>query len=176
MTKQEKGIIIDQLVEKFSNTDFFYMADSSSIPVEEINAIRRLCFEKGIEFTVTKNTLIKKALERVEGKTYSDELLDLLKGPTTLMFSEASNAPAKMLKEYRGKDKERPILKAAYIDSEVFVGDDNLEVLSNLKSKNELIADVVFLLQSPATNLVSALNSGGSTLAGLLKTLEEREG
>lgn len=177
MTRDEKLGLITDLTEKFGRYDYFYVTDSSSLPVSEINAFRRFCFEKGVEVQVIKNKLIKKALERVEGKAYSETLLNNLKGPSTVIFSENSNLPARVIKEFRkGKPHGRPILKVAYIDSDVFVGDDTVDVLMTLKSKTELLGELIGLLQSPAKNVISALQSGGNKLAGILKTLSEKEG
>ena len=172
MTRQEKAANIATLKEKFQASEFFYVTDSSTLTVEEVNNLRGLCYEKGIEMTVVKNTLAIKALEGIEGMDYS-KVYDALRGPSALMFSEVANAPAKIIKEFR-KTHGRPILKAAYIGSDVFVGDNQVDVLASLKSKEELIGDVILLLQSPAKNVISALKSGGSTLAGLIKTLQER--
>ncbi len=173
MTKAEKTAVIEGLKEKFSNSSNFYITDTSTLPVEQINKLRGLCFEKEVELKVLKNTLIKKALEDApEEKGYAD-LFQALKGPTAVMFAETANVPAKLIKEFRG-DKERPILKAAYIDSSVYVGDDQLETLVALKSKDELLGEIVGLLQSPIKNVLGALQSGGQTIAGLVKALEER--
>lgn len=174
MTRAEKNATIEALKEKFENNTFFYVTDASTLTVEKVNQLRRLCFEKGVEMRVIKNTLAIKALEAApEEKNYSG-LYDSFKGPTALMFTDTANVPARLIKEFRGDD-ERPILKAAYIDASVYVGDDQLETLSKLKSKEELLGEIITLLQSPAKNVVSALKSGGSTIMGLLKALEERE-
>lgn len=173
MLKTEKAQVIDQLREKINNTPNIYIADSSSLTVEQVNKLRALCFEKGVEMKVVKNTLAIKAMEpNAEEKNYTP-LFDVLKGPTTLLFSDVSNAPAKIIKEFR-KSADKPVLKAAYIDTDVFVGDDQVDALVALKSKDELVGDVIMLLQSPAKNVISALKSGGSTIAGLVKTLQER--
>lgn len=177
MTRDEKAGLLNDLTEKFGQYDYFYVTDSSTLTVSEINAFRRFCFEKGVEVKVIKNALIKKALERIEGKAYSDMLLDNLKGPSTVIFSENSNLPAKVIKEFRkGKEHGRPILKVAYIASDVFVGDGSIDTLIALKSKSELIGELIGLLQSPAKNVISALQSGGNKLAGILQTLSEKEG
>lgn len=175
MTRAEKTTAIAELKDKFSNSSFFYLTDSSTLTVEQVNNLRKLCFDQGVEMKVVKNTLAKKAMEEApEEKGYS-ELYDSLKGPTAIMFTSTANAPAKIIEEFRkGKNHERPILKAAYIDTAVFIGDDQLKSLSQLKSKEDLIGEIIGLLQSPAKNVVSALKSGGSTIAGLLKALEER--
>lgn len=172
MNKEEKGHVIEELVEKLSATDFFYIADASGLTVVEINDFRRKCFEAGIEYKVYKNTLIKKALDKVEGDF--SELNDVLKGTSGIIFSqESNNAPAKVIKEFR-EGNEKPILKGAYLDSDVFIGDENLESLSKLKSKAELIGEIIGLLQSPAKNVISSLQSGGSKLSGILQTLSEK--
>jgi large subunit ribosomal protein L10 len=173
MTRQEKTTVINDLREKFKGSSYFYIADSSQLTVEQINNLRALCYEKGVEMKVVKNTLAKKALEMDAEERGFEELYDSLKGPTTLMFAEAGNVPAKLIKEFR-KTHDRPVLKAAYIDSDVFVGDDQVEVLAALKSREELIGDVILLLQSPIKNVLGALQSGGQTISGVLKALEER--
>lgn len=180
MRREEKAAVIAELKEKLIATNSFYLADSSRLPVSDINTLRRICHSKGIEFRVAKNTLIRKALEQIEGREY-DELYGTLKGPTTIIFTDVSNLPAKVLKDYREKyqkkeEIQRPILKAAYVEEAIYIGDNQLEELSKIKSKNELIGDLIGLLQSPAKNVVSALQSGGGKLAGILKTLSEREG
>jgi large subunit ribosomal protein L10 len=173
MKKVDKALMIDDLKEKFANNPFFYVTDSSALSVEAINKFRRICFEKGIEVHVVKNTLAKKALEpNAEEKNYV-AIYDALHGPTTLLFCETANLPAKVIKEFR-KTNEKPIIKAAYIDSGVYIGDSSLDILATLKSKEELVGDIIGLLQSPAKNVISALKSGGNTLAGLVKALEER--
>jgi len=169
---QEKIATVEALKEKFSNSQYFYVTDYSTLTVEQINKLRRACFEKDIEIKVLKNTLVRKALEQVNDMAYTG-LYDALKGPTAIMFSEVSNAPAKVIKEFR-ESNEKPTLKAAYIDTDIFLGDDQVEALSNLKSKNELIGDVILLLESPIKTVIGSLQSGGSTIAGLLKALEER--
>ncbi len=172
MTKADKAVAIEELKGQFENASFFYLADSSTLTVEQINNFRRMCFEKGVEVKVVKNTLAKKALESLENDSYQP-LYDVFKGPTTLMFSETANVPAKLIKEFRDK-KEIPALKAAYIDSDVFIGDENLDALIALKSKEEMLGEVIGLLQSPIKNLLGQLQSGGQTISGLLKALEER--
>ena len=175
MTKQEKTAAIEELKEKFSDAPFFYLTDSSALTVEQVNALRRAFFEKGIEMKVVKNTLAKKALEASpEDKNYA-ALYDSLKGPTALLFTDVANAPAKILKDFRKeRNLERPVLKAAYIDTAVYTGDERLEELSKLKSKEDLLGDLLTLLNSPMSNLLSQLGSGGQNVMGLLKALEER--
>jgi len=173
MTRSEKVAVVEELKAKFDSSSSFYVTDSSTLTVAEVNVLRGQCFEKGVEMRVVKNSLVKKALEALpEDKNYG-ELFDTLKGPTALMFCETANVPAKLIEEFR-KTHEKPVLKAAYIDSSVYLGDDQVKSLAALKSKEELVGEIVGLLQSPAKNVISALKSGGSTIAGILKTLEER--
>ncbi|MEM8585685.1 MAG: 50S ribosomal protein L10 [Bacteroidota bacterium] len=175
MTKSDKAAAIEALKERFENNEFFYVADASTLSVDRVNELRALCFSKGVEMTVVKNTLARKALEQLPEERNYAEVFNALKGPTALMFAEAANAPARVIKEFRGEKGERPILKAAYIDSAVYHGDESLESLTKLKSRDELLADVLTLLQSPMQNLLGALESGGRNVASLLKALEERE-
>lgn len=173
MTREQKAESIEQLKQKFAQHEFFYVADSSDLTVEQVNKFRGLCFAKGIEMQVVKNTLAVKALEQAsEDKGYA-AILEAFRGTSAVLFTPVSNAPAKVIQEFR-KEHAKPLLKAAYIDSAVYIGDDQLEALTNLKSKEELLGELIGLLQSPMSNLMSALQSGGSTLAGLLKTLESR--
>jgi large subunit ribosomal protein L10 len=175
MTREEKAQIIEELSEKFANNAHFYITDASGFTVAQVNNFRRLCYKSGIEYKVYKNTLIKKALEKQEGTDFSP-LFGSLKGFSGVMFSkETGNAPAKIIREFRAKIEGKPVLKAASINSDLFIGDENLTMLSELKSKNELIGDVIALLQSPAKNLISALTSSKNTVAGLVKALEERQ-
>ena len=172
MEKNKKNQEIADLKEKFGNSQYFYITESSTLTVEKINKFRRLCFNSGIEYRVSKNTLIRKALEQVEGNY--EALYPLLNGPTGVMFSTDGASAAKVLKEFR-KSNDKPVLKGAYIDSDVFIGDNQIAVLAALKSKSELIGDIIGLLQSPAKNVISALQgSSAQKIAGLLKTLEER--
>lgn len=175
MTKQEKTAVVDELKEKFSNSPFFYIADSSAMTVEQINTLRRSFFEQGIEMKVVKNTLAIKAMESApEDKNYA-AIFKALKGPSALLFTEVANAPAKIIKDFRKANKsEKPIVKAAYIDTAVYLGDQQLDTLTQLKSKEDLLGDLLTLLNSPASNLLSALGSGGSNVMGLLKALEEK--
>ncbi|MEM9528468.1 MAG: 50S ribosomal protein L10 [Bacteroidota bacterium] len=176
MTKTDKAAAIEQLKTRFENNDFFYIADASELSAEKTTELRGKLFEKGISMQVVKNTLAIKALEQLPEENNYAEVFDALKGPSALLFTEVANAPARVIKEFRGDDGERPILKAAYIASSVYHGDDQLDALSKLKSREEMLAEVLTLLQSPMQNLLGALNSGGSKIAGILKTLEEREG
>lgn len=175
MTREEKAQVIAGLTEKFQQTDHFYITDTSGLSVADINKFRGMCFSKGIEYRVVKNTLIKKALQNLD--TDYSGLDNALKGFSGIMFiNENANVPAKVIKDFKKEDKhQRPKFKAASIDSDIFVGEDQLEVLYKLKSKQELIGEVITLLQSPAKNVISALQSGPNILAGLVKTLSERE-
>ena len=173
MKKELKTLEIANLKEKFENSNFFYVADSAGLTVEEVNQLRAKCFENGIEMKVAKNTLIKKALESIEGGGY-EEIYTALKGPTSIFFAEVANSPAKVITDFRGKDGEKPFLKAAYIDTSVYIGDESLSELKSIKSKEELIGEIISLLQSPPKNVISALKSGGGKLAGLIKTLADR--
>ncbi len=175
MTREEKANVIAELKDKFSNNAHYYITDASGLSVAEINDFRRLCFSNGVEYRVIKNTLIKKALDELN--TDHSAIDEQLKGFSGVIFAqETANAPAKVLTEYRKKSAlSKPVLKAASIESDIFIGEENLKMLSELKSKGELIGEVIALLQSPAKNVVSALQSGKNTLGGLIKTLSERE-
>ena len=174
MLKTEKTLVISELKEKFQNATNFYLADSSTLSVAQINKFRRLCYDKGIEVKVVKNSLVQKALESFDADKNYDKLYDVLKGPSTLLISDTANLPAKVIKEFRGAKGVKPAIKAAYIDTAVFFGDDQLDELAKLKSKEELLGEIIGLLQSPAKNVIGALKSGGNTIAGLVKALEER--
>jgi large subunit ribosomal protein L10 len=157
MTREEKAQIIEELSQKFADNAHFYITDASGFTVEQINAFRRMCFKSGIEYGVYKNTLIRKALERQEGTDFSP-LFKVLHGFSGVIFSkEVGNAPAKVLKEYRKKVEGKPVLKAASIKSEFYIGDENLNALAELKSRDELIGEIISMLQSPARNVISAL-------------------
>lgn len=171
MRKEEKHEVVLALTEQIQEYGNFYITDTANLTVAKVNAIRRKCFESDIKMQVAKNTLIKKAMEAAGGD-YS-EMYDVLKGSSSIMFSKTANAPAKLIKQLR-KQGDKPLLKAAYIDSAVFIGDNQLDALVNLKSKEELVADIIALLQSPAKNVISGLQSGGNKLAGIVKTLQER--
>lgn len=169
MEKAAKKESIELLTAKFTAATNFYLTDASHLSVANVNKLRRLCHKQGIEMRVAKNTLIRKALEAT-GKQY-EGILDVLHGPTSIMFSEGASVPAKVIKEFR-KGGKKPILKAAYIDSAIFIGDKSVDELAALKTKQELVGDIIGLLQSPAKNVISALLSGGHKLSGILKTLE----
>jgi large subunit ribosomal protein L10 len=157
MNKTEKTQVIEQLVEKLNANDKIYLADCSTLTVEKVNAFRKQCFDKKISVTVVKNTLLKKAIERANDSKLA-ELIPALKGETALMFTDTANAPAKIIKDFRKKDS-KPALKGAYVKSMVFLGDDQLDALVSLKSKNELIGDVIMLLQSPIKRVLGALEN-----------------
>lgn len=171
MTREEKSQEIENLKSLLSGVGTLYVADISGLNAETTSALRRLCASREVKLSVVKNTLLKKAMESTE-RDFSD-LLPTLKGNTSIMVSDTGNVPAKLIKDFR-KKSDKPILKGAWVDEAVFIGDDQLDALSELKSKNELIGEVITLLQSPVSNVMSALQSGNNTLAGLLKTLEER--
>ena len=175
MTRKEKAQLISDLTEKFKETDHFYITDTSGLTVAEVNKFREMCFKRGVEYKMVKNTLIKKALENTDGDFTSLEVV--LKGTSGIMFvNETANAPAKIIKDFKKEDpKERPTFKAASIDSDLFIGEDQLGALASLKSKQELIGEIVSLLQSPAKNVLALLQSGEQKLAGIVKTLSERE-
>lgn len=172
MIKEVKAEYIDNLATELSEAGIFYLADTSGLSVEVVNQLRRRCFQSNIKLKVVKNTLLQKAMEKVEGKDYS-ELSNILSGPTSIMFSEVGNLPAKIIEEFRKKN-DKPLLKGAFIDEAIFVGDGQLKALVALKSKNELLGEIIGLLQSPAKNVISGLKGQGSKIAGILKTLEER--
>ncbi len=174
MTREEKAQIIADLTEKLKGSNF-YLTDTSGLTVAEVNKFRGMCFKEGVEYRIFKNTLIKKALENLDSD-YSP-VYDVLKGTSGIMFiDENGNIPAKIIKKYRKEDpQERPKFKAASIDTDIFLGEDQLDELSKLKSKQELIGEIITLLQSPAKNVISALQSGEHQLAGIVKTLAERE-
>lgn len=171
MKKDDKLAAIQSMTEQLNQSTNFYLADTSELNSEKTSELRRLCYSRNVRLVVVKNTLLQKAMENA-GKDYN-ELYDILKGPTSVMFSDAGNAPAKLIKDFR-KKTERPILKGAYIEEAVYIGDDQLDFLISIKSKNELIADLIALLQSPAKNVIGALQSGGQKLSGVLQTLSER--
>ena len=173
MNKVERTQNISELAEKFSSASVLYLTDSSTLSVEQVNKFRRICFEKGVEFKVVKNKLAKKAMGESPSEKGFDALYDALKGPTAIMFAENGNLPAKIILEFR-KEFDRPLLKAAYVDTAIYYGDDKLEALKNIKSKEELVGDIIALLQSPVKRVLGSLQSGGNTIMGLLKALEER--
>lgn len=173
MTRQEKDTLISDLAERLSNSNVVYLTDIASLNAEDSSKLRRLCFQRQVQLQVVKNTLLRKAMEQVSDRQYGD-LYHVLKGNTGIMISEVGNVPAKLIKEFR-KKAEKPLLKGAYIDEGVYLGEESLETLANLKSREELIGEIITLLQSPAKNVISGLKSSGGTIAGIVKTLQERE-
>jgi large subunit ribosomal protein L10 len=172
MKKEEKTQIINDLAERIAGSKHFYLADTAALPSEKTSKLRRLCFEKQISMVVVKNTLLRKALERTNDGEFQP-LYDVLKGSTSILFCDTANEPAKLIKEFR-KTEKKPVLKAAYVEESVYIGDEQLDALASIKSKNELIGDIIGLLQSPAKNVISGLKNGGGQIAGLVKTLSER--
>ena len=171
MTREQKANVIEQLTAKLADNANIYLTDVSGLNAETTSNLRRACFKANIKLEVVKNTLLSKAMEASDRDF---DLSSVLVGNTAMMFSEAGNAPAKLIKEFR-KKSDKPILKGAFIEEAVYLGDDQVEALVNIKSKDELIGEIIGLLQSPAKNVVSALQSGGGTLAGIIKTLSEKE-
>lgn len=157
MKKEDKTKIIESLVEQLNANNKIYLADCSSLTVEKINQFRKSCFEKKVSLTVVKNSLLKKALERAADSRLT-ELIPVLKGATAVMFTEVGSTPAKLIKAFRAKN-DKPVLKGAYVEDNIYIGDKELDALANIKSKNELIADVVALLQSPAKRVIGALQA-----------------
>lgn len=172
MKKEEKDQIIDVLVNDLQSSNYIYLTDISNLNVEKTNELRRLCFKRNVKLRVVKNTLLKKAMEKSE-RDFS-ELFNVLHGSTSLMIGEPGNVPARLIKEFR-RSSDRPILKGAYIEEMCFIGDDQLDNLVSIKSREELIGDIIGMLQSPAQNVISALQSSGNKLGGILKTLSEKE-
>ena len=171
MTREEKSQVIDVLTAELAENTNIYLTDISGLDAATTSNLRRACFKANIKMSVVKNTLLAKAMEASE-KDFED-LSSVLKGNTSVMYSETGNAPAKVIKDFR-KKADKPILKGAFIEEAVYIGDDQIDALVNIKSKEELIGDVITLLQSPAKNVVSALQSGGSKLSGIIKTLSEK--
>jgi large subunit ribosomal protein L10 len=173
MNKQEKNEVIDILKDKFSQYNNFYLTNTESLSVEQVGKLRRICFDKKVEMKVAKNTLIRKALEQLDSARF-EGTFDSLHGVTALLFSENPKEPALIISSFRKEiNTAKPVLKAAFIDGDVFVGDDQLNTLRELKSKADLVGEIIGMLQSPAKNVISALNAGGK-LASLVKALEER--
>jgi len=173
MNKNEKQLMIDDLSKRLDDNSVIYITDISDLDAVATSSLRRQCFAKNIKLSVVKNTLLKKAMENVQGKNFT-ELYDILPGPTAIMLSDTGNLPAKLIKDFRKKN-DKPILKGAFVEESVYVGDDQLNSLVDIKSKDELLGEIVGLLQSPAKNVISALSSSKNTIAGLVKTLSEKE-
>ena len=171
MTREEKSQVIEALTTQLTDGSIIYLADISGLNALDTSNLRRACFKANIKLSVVKNSLLEKAMEKSD-KDFGN-LPTALKGNTSLMLAETGNAPAKLIKEFR-KKSNKPLLKGAYIEESVYIGDDQLDTLVNIKSKEELIGDIITLLQSPAKNVVSALQSGGNKLSGILKTLSEK--
>lgn len=172
MTKEQKNEVIELLKEKFSQYTNFYITNTEALTVSQIGQLRRACFDKEVEMKVAKNTLIKKALESLDAERYAG-VFDSLHNVTALMFSNNAKDPAIIISDFRKEKGEKPVLKAAFLDGSVYVGDDQLQTLKTIKGKDELIGEIIGLLQSPAKNVISGLNAG-SKLASLIKALEER--
>ncbi len=171
MTREEKSVVIEDLTSKLTDNNIIYLADISGLDAKNTSNLRRACFKANVKLEVVKNTLLAKAMEKTD-KDFGD-LANTLKGNTSLMISDTGNAPAKVIKAFR-KKVDKPILKGAFVEQAIYIGDDQLEALVNIKSKEELIGDIINLLQSPAKNVISALQSGGSKLSGIIKTLSEK--
>jgi len=172
MNRIEKNQIIDNLTLQVNETTHLYLADISGLNAADTSALRRVCFKEDVKLIVVKNTLLQKAFEKSDKEL--DGLYEVLKGTTSVMFSEIGNLPAKLIKEFR-KGHKKPVLKAAFVEEEIYLGDEQLDSLVAIKSKNELIADVIGLLQSPMKNVISSLQSGQNTITGVLKTLSNKE-
>ena len=172
MTREEKAKYIDDLAAELSESNVIYLTDTAELTVDVVNNLRRSAFKANIKLRVVKNTLLEKAMDKVEGKDFGD-LKTTLAGATSIMLSEVGNGPAKLIKDFR-KKSDKPILKGAWIEESVYIGDSQLQALVDIKSKEELIGEIIGLLQSPAKNVVSGLKGAGGKLAGILKTLEER--
>ncbi|MBN2891216.1 MAG: 50S ribosomal protein L10 [Bacteroidales bacterium] len=172
MTKEEKTRIIEDLAQQLNETPHFYLTDASGLNAADTSALRRLCFNNNIKLVVVKNTLLSKAFDKIDKEV--EELKPALKQPTAIMFSEVGNAPAKLIKDFRSKNGEKPLLKAAYVEESIYFGDNQLEALVNVKSKDELLGDLIALLKSPINTVMSQLSSGKNLLAGLTKALSER--
>lgn len=173
MTREEKSQVIEELTAQLADNTNIYLTDISGLDAASTSKLRRACFKANIKLAVVKNTLLEKAMEASD-KDFGD-LSTTLKGNTSVMYSETGNGPAKVIKEFR-KKSEKPVLKGAFIEESIYIGDDLLDALVDIKSREELIGDIIGLLQSPAKNVISALKSSGDTIAGIVKTLSEREG
>ena len=172
MRREEKNAIIDSLAEKLKEYSHFYLTDTAQLNAADTSDLRRKCFENDIKLIVVKNTLLKRALEQSKGNF--EELYPVLKGTTSIMFTNTGNKPAKLIREFR-KKHDKPVLKGAYVQESVFLGDNMLDALISIKTKQELIGDIILLLQSPAKNVISALQSGGNKIHGVLETLSKKE-
>jgi large subunit ribosomal protein L10 len=172
MKREDKSNLIDSLTEQIKSSTHFYLADVSEMNAQDTSALRRECFKKDIKMQVVKNTLLRKAIEK-SGRQ-AEELFPILVQNTSIMFTEVGNSPAKLIKEFR-KTHKKPVFKAAFVEEACYIGEEQLENLVNIKSREELIGDIILLLQSPVNNVISSLQSGGQTLSGVLKTLSDKE-
>lgn len=172
MNKEDKSLLVKELGQNIADFNHFYVVDAGGMNSGKTSDLRRECFKREVKMMVVKNTLFIKALEQAEGDY--EQLYDTLVGSSAIIFSNVGNVPAKLIKEF-GRANKKPVLKGAYVEQCLYIGEENLEALVNVKSKDELIGDIIALLQSPAKNVISALQSGGSTIHGVLKTLSERE-
>jgi large subunit ribosomal protein L10 len=172
MKREDKNAQVAELTEMLSDAKVIYLADTSGLNASATSQLRRECFKKGVQIRVVKNTLLRLAMEKIEGHDYS-EMYGSLVGQTSVMIAEVGNVPAKLIKDFR-KKSDRPALKAAYVEESTYIGDDQLTALTEIKSKDELLGELIGLLQSPAKNVISALKSSGGTIAGIVKTLSER--
>jgi large subunit ribosomal protein L10 len=170
MNKEEKVKVVEELKGQLNDYKSIYLTDIAGLDAMQTSKLRRECFNSNVKISVVKNTFLERAMS--ESETDFGELKDLLKGNTTIMLSESGNSPAKVIKKFR-KDGEKPILKGAFVDEAIYIGDDQIEALFNLKSKEEVIGEIITLLQSPAKNVISALKSSSGKIAGLVKTLSE---
>jgi large subunit ribosomal protein L10 len=171
MNKENKTQIINDLADKLAACKHFYLADTSELPSEKTSALRRVCFDKNVKMIVVKNTLLQKALERTNDSEFAP-MYDAIKGSTSIMFCDTAAEPAKIIKDFR-KTNKKPVLKAAYVEQSVYVGDDQLDTLAAIKSKNEMIADIIAMLQGPARNVISALVSNADKKGGDVETTSE---
>lgn len=171
MRKEGKNQLVEALAEQISSSNYLYVTDISDLNSVNTSKLRRLCFKKDVKLIVAKNTLLRKAMEKT-GRDYS-ELFPVLKGSTSIMLADINNLPAKLIKEFRATSP-KPLLKGAFVEESFYIGDDQLDTLINIKSKNELIGDIIGMLQSPMQNVISALQSGGNNISGILKTLSEK--
>jgi large subunit ribosomal protein L10 len=172
MRREDKNAIIESLAEKLNEYGHFYLADTAQLNAADTSELRRKCYENDIKLVVVKNTLLKRALQQTANDF--EELFPVLKNSTSIMFTQSGNAPAKLIKEFR-KKHDKPVLKGAYVQESIYVGDNQLDALVALKTKDELVGDIIMLLQSPVNNVISALQSGGNTIHGVLETLSKRE-
>jgi large subunit ribosomal protein L10 len=172
MRREEKNAIIDSLAERLKEFNHFYLTDTAQLNAADTSDLRRKCFENNIKLIVVKNTLLKRALE--QSNENFEELYPVLKGTTSIMFTQSGNIPAKLIKEFR-KKHDKPVLKGAYVQESIYLGDNMLDALVSVKTREELIGDIIMLLQSPAKNVISALQSGGNKIHGVLETLSKRE-